>query len=190
LDRRPLRRVAGSVSRHGLVKSVATDADARSMLASRGPLQSCRVDSSCGSSLRSKRVPSRSRSGWNWSRGANKRSASCQSSKLATIRAAIRRLCFVGLLKAALSCGHAHVADRRGSTPELAEEWGWRRKPGGQEWVPQGVRIGWLTAGDQFLEPTTSYCIAQAVAGSERLPMSQQNSASQIARERSSSQPR
>lgn len=54
-----------------------------------GPLQSCKVDSSCGSSLRSKRVPSRSRSGWNWSRGANERSGSCQSSRLATTRPAI-----------------------------------------------------------------------------------------------------
>src|SRR5450759_2918317 len=67
---------------------------------------------------------------------------------------------FVGLLKAALSCGHAHIADRRGSAPESAEEWGWRRKPGGQEWVPQGVRIGWFRGGDLFLEPTASYRIA------------------------------
>jgi hypothetical protein len=81
---------------------------------------------------------------------------------------------FVGLLRAALSCGNAHAADRGGTAPELPETWGWRRKPTGEGWTPQGVRIGWVTGGDLFLEPAASYLIAQGVAGTERLPISQQ----------------
>jgi hypothetical protein len=81
---------------------------------------------------------------------------------------------FVALLKAALACGHAHAADRRGTAPESPETWGWRLKPTGEGWTPQGSRIGWVTGGDLFLEPAASYLIAQAVAGTERLPISQQ----------------
>jgi hypothetical protein len=81
---------------------------------------------------------------------------------------------FVGLLKAALRCGHAHVANRRGAAPESLETWGWRRKPKGQGWIPQGTRVGWVTGSDLFLDPAASYQIAQAVAGHERIPVSQQ----------------
>ncbi len=81
---------------------------------------------------------------------------------------------FIGLLKAALASGHAHVADRKGVAPELPETWGWRRKHKGQEWIPQGPRIGWVTGSDLFLDPIVSYHIAQAIAGSERLTLSQQ----------------
>jgi hypothetical protein len=81
---------------------------------------------------------------------------------------------FVSLLKAALACGKAHVADRRGALPESPAAWGWRREPTGQEWIPQGARIGWVTGNDLFLDPTASYQIAQAVAGTERLQISQQ----------------
>ena len=72
---------------------------------------------------------------------------------------------FVGLLKAALASGAAHVADRRGAAPESPGIWGWRRESIGHAWVPQGTRIGWLREGDLFLDPVASYRIAQAVAG-------------------------
>jgi hypothetical protein len=81
---------------------------------------------------------------------------------------------FIGLLKAFLACGHAHVADRRGTAPESPGTWGWRRKPRGQEWIPQGSRIGWVIGSDLFLEPAVSYRVAQALAGAERLTLSQQ----------------
>jgi hypothetical protein len=81
---------------------------------------------------------------------------------------------FVGLLRAALASGQAHVANRRGAAPQSPEIWGWRRKSTGQEWIPQGCCIGWVTGDDLFLEPRASYHIAQAVAGTERLPLSQQ----------------
>jgi hypothetical protein len=81
---------------------------------------------------------------------------------------------FLGLLKAALACGHAHVANRRGVVPKSPEIWGWRCKSTAQGWIPQGIRIGWITGDDLFLEPTASYHIANAIAGIERLTLSQQ----------------
>jgi hypothetical protein len=70
--------------------------------------------------------------------------------------------------------GRAHVADRRGAVPELPERWGWRRNPKGRVWLPQGIRIGWLTGSDVFLEPAASYHVAQQLAGPARLPVSVQ----------------
>jgi hypothetical protein len=80
---------------------------------------------------------------------------------------------FISLLKAALAYGHAHVSDRKGNAPESPESWGWRGNSISEGWTPQGVRIGWLTRGDLFLEPASSYRIAQGVVGTERLPISQ-----------------
>src|SRR5580700_11672474 len=60
---------------------------------------------------------------------------------------------FVALLKAALACGRAHLADRRGIVPQEAELWGWHRKPAGRGWAPLGTRIGWVAESDLFLEP-------------------------------------
>jgi len=81
---------------------------------------------------------------------------------------------FLALLQAALCTGRAHVADRLGQVPDGPEQWGWRRKPSGRAWAPQGTRIGWLAAADLFLDPVASYESAQAVAGAERLPVSSQ----------------
>jgi hypothetical protein len=80
---------------------------------------------------------------------------------------------FVALLRAALAGGQAHVADRRGKMPQSPEVWGWYRQPGGKS-IPQGARIGWVAGNDLFLEPTVSYQMAQQVAGSERLSLSEQ----------------
>jgi len=66
------------------------------------------------------------------------------------------------------------VADRRGRVPDCPEHWGWRRKPIGTAWIPQGTRIGWLAGTDLFLEPTASYELVQRIAGIERLPLSAQ----------------
>jgi hypothetical protein len=38
-----------------------------------------------------------------------------------------------------------------------------------------GTRIGWVAGSDLFLDPTSSYLVAQALAGTERLPVSQQS---------------
>jgi hypothetical protein len=74
---------------------------------------------------------------------------------------------FVALLRAALTCGRAHVADRRGSAPHEAASWGWLLKPDG--WAPQGIRIGWVSGSDLFLDPKASYQVAQGLAGTDRL---------------------
>jgi hypothetical protein len=66
------------------------------------------------------------------------------------------------------------VADRSGKPPELLECWGWRRKPNGRGWVAQGVRIGWVSSHDLFLDPAVSYRVSQQMAGAERLAVSEQ----------------
>jgi hypothetical protein len=76
---------------------------------------------------------------------------------------------FLALLQAALACGHAHVADRRGRAPAEAALWGWQRKPTGRAWVANGTRIGWVAGSDLFLEPEASYRVAQELAGADRL---------------------
>jgi hypothetical protein len=81
---------------------------------------------------------------------------------------------FISLLGAALACGQAHVADRSGKLPETPEHWGWRRKPSGRGWVAQGVRIGWVSSSDLFLDPEASYRVIQQMAGGERLAVSEQ----------------
>jgi hypothetical protein len=49
------------------------------------------------------------------------------------------------------------------------------RKPRSRGWAPLGRRIGWVAGGDLLLEPPSSYLVAQALAGTERLPVSQQS---------------
>src|ERR1039457_3736354 len=66
------------------------------------------------------------------------------------------------------------TADRRGRVPESPWIWGWRRKPAGRGWVPQGTRIGWVARSDLFLESAASYHVAQQAAGVERIPVSEQ----------------
>ena len=43
-----------------------------------------------------------------------------------------------------------------------------------RRWVPQGTRIGWITGSNLFLEPALSYQVAQQLAGTERIPLSEQ----------------
>jgi hypothetical protein len=81
---------------------------------------------------------------------------------------------FVALLRAALACGLAHVADRLGRTPESPGSWGWWCEQNGRGWVAKGTRIGWLGGSDLFLEPVASYQAAQKVAGPEHFVVSQQ----------------
>jgi hypothetical protein len=81
---------------------------------------------------------------------------------------------FVALLRAALLCGRAHVADRQGRAPEEPARCGWQYQRSGRKWVPQGARIGWVAGMDLYLEPAASYQVAQQLAGAERLAVSQQ----------------
>jgi hypothetical protein len=79
---------------------------------------------------------------------------------------------FMALVRAALMGGGAHVADRQGSVPDEPGRCGWKCK--GRKWLPQGTRIGWIAGQDLFLEPTSSYYVAQQLAGTEQLAVSQQ----------------
>ncbi len=80
---------------------------------------------------------------------------------------------FLSLLHTAMASGRAHLTDRNGGSPDFPGRCGWC-KSRGRAWIPQGTRIGWLTATDLFLEPMVSYDIAQQMAGAERLPTSAQ----------------
>jgi hypothetical protein len=82
---------------------------------------------------------------------------------------------FVALLRTALSCGRAHVADPHGKPPREAMLWGWQQKESGRGWIAQGTGIGWIAGSDLYLDPKASYEIAQEAAGSERLRVSEQS---------------
>jgi hypothetical protein len=67
---------------------------------------------------------------------------------------------FVARLRAALASGQAHVADRQGRVPPEPAAWGWQQNAS-RRWLPRGIRIGWLAGDDLFLEPKSSYRVAQ-----------------------------
>ena len=79
---------------------------------------------------------------------------------------------FLSLLRAALSSGLAHLADRAGNPPQFPERWGWRRYSQGFE--PQGDRVGWVADDDVFLEPARSYTVVQSIRESSGTPISPQ----------------
>src|ERR1039458_6292073 len=87
---------------------------------------------------------------------------------------------FIALLHAALLCGRAHVADRRGKTPAEPSRCGWQCQRNGRRWVPQGLRIGWVAGSDLFLEPAVSYQVAQQLAGASGLTVSEQTLRSRL----------
>jgi hypothetical protein len=75
---------------------------------------------------------------------------------------------FLGLLRSAISTGHAHLATRNGGVPDNPGCWGWRahkpvRNCRRTEWLPRGQRIGWLDDRDLFLNIDSAYRAAQAM---------------------------
>jgi hypothetical protein len=66
---------------------------------------------------------------------------------------------FLELLSAAIASGGAHVADPKGENPEHPEAWGWRFS--GEEWRPQGERVGWVDGIDLYLEPEAAFAATQ-----------------------------
>jgi hypothetical protein len=81
---------------------------------------------------------------------------------------------FRQLLGAAVASGAAHVATRSGTEPSTPGAWGWRIS--GEEWRPQGARVGWLDGEDLYLEPVASYGAAQkqGQASGDALTVSQE----------------
>jgi Domain of unknown function (DUF3854)/Domain of unknown function (DUF927) len=66
---------------------------------------------------------------------------------------------FMELLSAAIASGRAHVADPKGENPERPGAWGWRFS--GEEWRPQGERVGWVDGKDLYLVPEAACSAAQ-----------------------------
>jgi hypothetical protein len=76
---------------------------------------------------------------------------------------------FLELLTAAIASGRAHVAAPDGKEPEDPRAWGWRETTVGtgdyarDEWRPMGECVGWLDAGDLYLEPDSAYAVVQVL---------------------------
>ena len=66
---------------------------------------------------------------------------------------------FRELLSAAVASGRAHLAGTEGVEPTSPGAWGWRLS--GEEWRPQGERVGWITGEDLYLEPEAAFAAAQ-----------------------------
>jgi len=83
-------------------------------------------------------------------------------------------LFFVARLRAALMSGRAHVADRRGRTPDSPEAWGWRREHARRHWLAQGKRIGWVVRNALFLDSTAAYQLVHQDTKGPGLSVSEQ----------------
>lgn len=68
---------------------------------------------------------------------------------------------FVLTLPALMSSGRGHLATFDGKKPEQPGAAGWRLTKGGDNWEPQGPRIGWVDGDDVFLEPRTTFTAVQ-----------------------------
>jgi hypothetical protein len=82
---------------------------------------------------------------------------------------------FLGLLRAALASGTAHLAARDGGKPdESPSSCGWRGNSG--TWVPLGECIGWVDGENLYLEPTAAHAVAHKTsrATDEALTISEQ----------------
>lgn len=82
---------------------------------------------------------------------------------------------FISLLQAAISSGHAYLADEKeGGIPEEPYMFGWKKV--GYDWVSQGERIGWTDGTNVFLEPDTAYAVCQRIAREQgtSIPVRQQ----------------
>jgi hypothetical protein len=71
---------------------------------------------------------------------------------------------FLSLLRASLTSGTAHLAERSGGKPgRSAASCGWRDDDSGH-WRPLGDCIGWVEEDHLYLEPTAAYRVAQKMA--------------------------
>ena len=79
---------------------------------------------------------------------------------------------FLLTLRAVLTCGHAHVADKRGGAPPDAGRWGW--VTAGRIWKGQGTRIGWVAGTELYLDSNASYRVFMEGVGHSRMTPSEQ----------------
>jgi hypothetical protein len=82
---------------------------------------------------------------------------------------------FLRLLRAAFSSGRCHLKDKTGQYADHPEIWGWTNAGDYEtpDYRSQGDCIGWTDGDDIFLEPTSSFKIAQLMGqnGSGTLPI-------------------
>ncbi len=74
---------------------------------------------------------------------------------------------FLGLVRAAIASGRAHIASTSGHAPsEKSDAWGWHWRGSGfsSSEVSSGERVGWVDGEDLYLEPEASYAAAQRMA--------------------------
>ena len=84
---------------------------------------------------------------------------------------------FLRLVSAAINSGAAHLAHvKANGRPAEAASWGWR--PGGQldEYVPVGMRIGWIDDQNIYLDPDSAFAAVQKLANAQgtSLPITQE----------------
>ena len=74
---------------------------------------------------------------------------------------------YLELLRTALVSGRAHLAAPDGGAPDSPDAWGWRCNTlaVGEEWRPQGDRIGYIEDDNLYLVPQAAYRAAQNVGG-------------------------
>jgi hypothetical protein len=74
---------------------------------------------------------------------------------------------FIALLKAAMVSGKAHIASVDGTQPPNPSAWGWTlaRNDIDSLWWPRGMQMGWLEAGNLYLEPEVAYKVVWEMAG-------------------------
>lgn len=93
--------------------------------------------------------------------------AAAQSHHLAAAEPTTR---FLDLVSAALVSGRAHLAAADGGRPEFPETLGWRKEAGRlngstlAECRPMGELVGWTAGDDIYLEPESSFAVAQRLA--------------------------
>jgi len=75
------------------------------------------------------------------------------------------------LLESALASGEAHVAGANGDSPGNQEAWGWRKADFVVGWLPQGVRVGWISEGQLYVESEVFYTLVQKLASAGGTPL-------------------
>jgi hypothetical protein len=82
----------------------------------------------------------------------------------------------LALLRSVLSKGSAHLASASGECPaHLPQVLGWRlcddSRFGGEQWKPQGDRIGWIDADDLYLDPDAAFAAVQRLGNEQHDPL-------------------
>jgi hypothetical protein len=79
---------------------------------------------------------------------------------------------FLAYLASAIVSCRAHVAGADGEQPEPPELWGWKKTD--FVWIPRGQLVGWVDGIDLYLEPQTSYSVAQLVGRDSSKPVGEE----------------